>query len=153
VDLTVQIMVNAPTHDLKTVDRTAARYKNGDVLAVYDTAANATFSGSDWLWDGVISSPRSMFIHITAVPPALVPKFQQRITQSIRAARDRLRLRQFRLRLSLMSVPARDQLLADKEITMTWTQFKSVTIRKIIINVLDASLDDESTSIIDGDVQ
>lgn len=151
--LTVQIMVNVPTHDLSYDPAKAAkRHRNGDVIAVYDTAQNAVLIGQNWHWNGVISSPRSVFVHIRDLPDNLVAKAADRLAGAIKPASEVFRLSQYRLPPSALSVPVQDALRDNREITMSWAQFKSVCRKKVITAMLDPNQDEESTSIVEGDL-
>lgn len=160
VAITLQIMVNAPTHEIRhrnfdgaiDPEQTAARYRNGDIIAVHNTANSATFIAGAWRWNDVISAPRSVFVHISNLPNNLAPKARRRLTGSMRAGSDLLRRKQYRLPPSALPVPVQDALRDDREVTMTWAQAKTVIRKKIINVVLDPSQDDETTSIVDGDL-
>ena len=151
--ITLQIMVNAPTHDLSHDPPMASmRYRNGDILTVYRTKDFATLTGETWNWNDVISSPRSVFVHITGVPLNLAIKAGTRLTDSIAAAGDTFRRRKFRIPPSVVPIAFRNKLLADKEATITYTQVKAHIRKKSIVDVLDASQDNEDTALVDGDL-
>lgn len=151
--MTVQIMVNAPTHDLSYDPAKAAmRHRNGDIIGVYNTAQNAVLLGNTWHWNGVISSPRSVFIHIRNLPANLGAKAERRLMGRIKPATEVFRLSKYRLPPSILPPPMQAALIADREITMSWAQFKFLCRKKSITVLLDPSQDDESTSIVDGDL-
>ena len=151
--ITVQIMVNAPTHDLSyDPPKAARRHRNGDILGVYKTSDFATLTGNTWNWNDVISSPRSVFVHIRDLPTGLGALAKQRLEGRIVAADDTLRIRKYRLPPGVLPVPVQNTLRDDREVTMSWTQFKSVCRKKVITVILDPEQDDESTSIIDSDL-
>lgn len=151
--ITVQIMVNAPTHVLNTPEKTAMRHRNGDILAVYNTQHFATRTGNRWRWNEPISSPRSVFYHIRDLPDGLGALAEQRLTGMIRAASDVLRVRKYRLPPSLLPVPVQNALRDDREVTMSWGQFKSLCRKKVITVPLDAQQDEETTELVDGDLR
>ena len=151
--ITVQIMVNAPTHDLSyDPPKAARRHRNGDILGVYKTSDFATLTGNTWNWNDVISSPRSVFVHIRDLPTGLGARAKQRLEGMISAIDDILRIRRFRLPPSALPVPVQNALRDDREVTMSWAQFKSVCRKKIITVALDPDQDDETTELVDGDL-
>ena len=146
-------MVNAPTHDLSyDPPKAARRHRNGDILGVYKTSDFATLTGNTWNWNDVISSPRSVFVHIRDLPTGLGARAKQRLEGMISAIDDILRIRRFRLPPSALPVPVQNALRDDREVTMSWAQFKSVCRKKIITVALDPDQDDETTELVDGDL-
>jgi len=153
--ITLQVMVNAPTHVIDTsfvANKAAMRRRNGDILAVHNTQNFATLNGNDWNWNEPISSPRSVFIHIRDIPANLVPLARQRLTGKVKAASERIRIRQYRIPPGIMPQPVIDALQADREVTMDWTQAKTIIKKKSVTVVLDPDQDDESTSVVDADL-
>ncbi len=151
VAITLQIMINAPTHALATPEKTAMRHRNGDVLGVHKTSDFATLADGEWKWNDVISSPRSVFVHVTDVPTNLAKKIW-RLARGIKVASESLRVRRYRIPPSVVPTAFRDKLLADKEATITFTQAKTFIRKKVISNALDPSLDNEDTQLVDGDL-
>ena len=139
-------------HTLATPEKTAMRHRNGDVLAVHKTRDFATRTGNIWNWDEPISSPHSVFYHVRDLPSGLGALAKQRLTRGIRVTGDTFRVRQYRLPPSLLPVPVQDALRDDREVTMSWAQFKSLCRRKIITVALDPQQDDESTPLVNGDL-
>lgn len=144
-------MVDAPTHVLATPEKSAMRQRNGDIVAVYDTEADATFALGNWNWNEPISSPRSDFIHIINFPANLLPK-SYRLAGMIRITRDVLRLSQYRIPEGVLPIIFQDELDADREVTISWGVIKASIRKKIIVDILDPLQDDETTAIVDGDL-
>lgn len=148
-DVTLQIMVNAPTHTL-TPEKSAKRYRDGDIIDVIPTDELADLIRGEYKMRGEIRNPRFSFIHITGFPDN--QKARSRITEMIKAASEKLRLRRFRVLFSALPAPVRTALQDDREITMTWPQARKVIKKKIITVILDPRQDDETNSIINADL-
>ena len=129
-------MIKAPTHDLSYDPvKEAARLKNGDILEGYRARTIAALDGAgDYRLNEVISSPRTGFVHVTGVPILAVRKIKrlaeshQQITGT-RAGGDlnivTLLKRKWGVDVASIPLVVRQQFIADKEITFTWTQVKN----------------------------
>jgi len=85
--------------------------------------------------------PRILLIHVTGIPSKYATvqisrrKFKRMMEEPHRDPLDvheHLRNRQFRLRIGQMPVAARQELMNNKEIAMTWPQFRSLLGKRII---------------------
>jgi len=150
--LTLQIIVNAPTHAVNDSKGAAYRYRNGDIIAGHRTADNATFDGTKWFWNWPITSPRTVFVHITGVPDALIDNALLRLSEQHKTANIKLRKRRFRIPPSVVPNTWLQQLLIDRETTVSWTVAKQRVRKKLVTNADDASTDNETTQLTDGDL-
>ena len=62
------------------------------------------------------------------------------------------RSRAYRIPPSILPAAKRNKLLADREITVTWAQAKPFIRKKLVAVDTDASADDETTELTDGDI-
>lgn len=155
MDLTIAIMVNVPTHDLSyDKAKEAARHRDGDVLAVYNTSDLADLVGSQYKFRDVINSPRMAYIHIRGVPDDVDLK-----TWLIRPIKDdvdrdiRLRNNRWRIPTSVMPAAMTNALRDDHEFTIVWGQVKAFIRKKVIADKLDASKDSETVELTDQDMR
>lgn len=151
MDITLQVMVNVPTHGLNPM-KAAMRYRNGDILAVYRTNTIADMVDGKWKMRRVITAPRSVFVHITNVPQILAQKAVRRLIERHQPAGETFRRRHYRIPPSVVPQAIKDTLQADKEVTVSWTQAKQVIRRKSVTTLLDPSMDDESVELQDADL-
>lgn len=151
--ITLQIMVNVGTHDLSyDLMKAAIRHRNGDILAVYPTSDLADLVGGDYKFRDVISSPRSVFVHVRDVPQGLEDKAIRRLIERHQPAAEVFRLRLFRIPPSVVPAATLATLLAEKELTVDWLQAKQFIRQKSITTLLDPTTDDESTPLEDADL-
>jgi len=144
--ITLQIMLDAPTHNIDSSIDNSARNKRGDICAVYLTSEV-----------GVTNPDNPMgFIHITDEPDKAYEKIKERLTSPIRNEvildRPILRKRKWRILASAIPISARNRLLTDREITVTWNQVKPYIRKKIIISQSNPALDDEIIILTDEDI-
>lgn len=162
MDISLQVIVIAANHDLSTnPQKEAARYRRGDIVNVYLTAD--------------VGSPslirRFGFIHITGIPDGPDPEARFAKIEALLGdgVVDRVlvpdtdlpemveeatlvRTRAWRVPPSIIPVAKRNQLLTDRETTVTWTQAKPYVRKKMVTIKTDASADDETTELMDGDI-
>jgi len=150
MDITLQVVLNAPNHTLSNAQNTAARYRRGDIVGVYKRSEVVESP----------SNPRLGFVHITGVPITLrqFERVKRRLTTGKYApevglaGRTTLRRRKWRLLASAVPLAARNTLMAQGEITVSWAVVKPYFRRKVITNNLDPSLDDETNTLTDADL-
>ena len=118
MDITLQIMAYPPIHDLSyNLAKEARRYQRGDIVAVY-------------LRTNVVEPPhvgsRMVFVHITSVPITAIQKAEKLINAHYDSVNINLLLKRRRFNIDPQSLPLaiRNQLIANREITVTWTQAK-----------------------------
>ena len=160
-DFTAQVIYQPATHQLDGLAN-AHRYVVGDILAVWPVAEQATFDvdSGDWLLNDIINS-KFLFIHVTGVPDARDPR---KLVESEFVANGspilvdvqenpfiRRRARKFKINPSLIPSAGRAKLLADKQITVSFTAFKAVIQRKTVNVKLDSTLDTYDL-LVDGDM-
>jgi len=118
MDITLQIMAYPPTHDLSyDPAKEARRYKRGDIVAVY-------------LRSEIVEQPtaggRMVFVHITDVPIIAIQKAEKLMNPHYDLININMLLKKRRFNIDPQSLPVavRNQLIANREITVTWTQAK-----------------------------
>ena len=151
MDITLQVMIEPPTHDLSyDAAKNAARNRRGDVIGVYLT--------SD-VTEPPNPNGRLGFIHITGVPDVLsFDRIRERLTSAFHdpllvTEKVMWRKRKWRIRASVIPAGARNTLLTTKELTVTWLQAKPYLRRKEVFNRLDVTADDETAELSDVDVE
>lgn len=135
MDITLQIMAYPPTHDLSyNLAKEARRYKRGDIVAVY-------------LRSEVVEPPhigsRMVFIHIIGVPVTAIQKAKKLMDAHFDSINIRILLKRRRFNIDPQSLPVsvRNQLIANREITVTWTQAKPYLIDAVTgLTVIDGDL-------------
>jgi hypothetical protein len=150
--VTLQIMTNTQTHSLDTSEKESMRHKDGDIIGVHITKNLATKVGSDWKWNTNITSPRSMFMHVTNVPLNVAKKIKERLTAPICPASETFRMSKFIMPPRFIPTALLNKMLSDKEATITYTDMKSLVRKKSIVALLDPSQDDETAQLVDGDL-
>ena len=133
-DITLQIIINKSTHTLPAENENG-RWDLGEIIDGWLSINQASFDGTNWHMNGVISSPRTGFVHITGVPAAVALKAREVLnhTPHNTTTKESIRRRTWRVDPSLIPAGVRNKLLADKEITFTWTKVKPY-IRNMIDN-------------------
>lgn len=164
MDISLQIVIDGNTKSLGGY-KDAAKSRAGDVIDAIDTASFATLVGGEYRVNGGIGSVRLGFIHITGVPTTVSKVRQlikgglhkkQTVTDDVTGLQrnvDVATLRKHKWRINPADVPlaARNKLIAQREITITWTQAKNFLKRKTVVSELDAT-QDSTTLIVDSDV-
>ena len=151
--LTLQLVVNVATHELPPGTlKNSSRYCNGDVVAAYPAEKYASRVGNEWIIDNKIGTDKSVFLHITGMTDDQVMRAIPRLTAATQLGTETYRRRKFRIPPSVWPLPLKDDILADKQATITWTQAKNLLRKKSITDAYDASTDDESTKVTDGDI-
>ena len=171
VDVTLEIMLEPPTHDLSyDPEKAARRFRRGDILDVIrtDTFAELDVNGDYRITEG-IGNLRFGYIHLLNVPNARAQQMRRVLTRDSGETitrqtndpelglvdtehLDNWRKRAYRIPRSVIPTAARTKLLAEREITVEWTTFRSRIRRKIAANRTDPSLDDESNAVTDAEL-
>ena len=130
MDIALQVMLNPANHDLSYDPAKAARrFVAGDVLDAMLATDIATLEGNgDYIPNEPISSPRSGFVFITGVPDRAIRFLRNWITRAERNALDQdqiMRRRVFGIRVGSIPVAVRQEIMANRYITFTWTQVKN----------------------------
>jgi len=172
VDVTLEIMLDLPTHDLSyNPEKAAARYRHGDILDIIrsiDFAAKDV-NGDYRITEG-IGHPRFGYIHVTDVPADRARKMREVLTAhtpetkqvadsdpetglpTTKVVSDTYRQRRWRIPRSVIPAAAKTKLLSEREITVDWTTFRDKIRRKAVTNRLDPLLDNESNAVTDADL-
>lgn len=150
--ITLQIMVNAPTHPLDTPEKEAYRYRNGDPIQLYMSDDIATWSGTEYLMSPAPTHPRFLYFHITEVPDRLIPNVR-RLCERHSVANEKYRKRRFRIPPAVMAPVALSRILSDRQMTFNWQAAKQLIRKKLVTNIADSSTDDETTRLQDGDLE
>jgi len=132
-DITILLMeADAPVAD------SPGRWRRGEVVDVFTL----------FQCPGPAGHPRHLHIHVTDIPYAF-ERIQQRLTAMHDDDGDSYRARRrFVVRGDLIPAGARQRLLEDREITVTWEQVKTYAKKRralmldAIDDVTDADLDD-----------
>lgn len=116
MDITLQIMAYPPTHILPP-EKEARRYKRGDIVAVYlrsECPEPPALGG------------RMVFIHILDVPITAIQKAKRLMIAIYSNDTIPVLLNRRRFNIDPQSIPIamRNALVANREITVTWTQAK-----------------------------
>lgn len=172
VDVTLEIMLEPPTHDLSYApEKEAARLRRGDILEIIRSTDFATKDGDgDYRVTEGIGNPRFGYIHITDVPNARARKMRDLLTQPTPETRERelpdpetglpvvhiisdsYRMKRWRIPRSVIPAALKATLLAEREITVSWNAFRDRIRRKIVTSRLDPALDDESNAVTNADL-
>lgn len=137
MDVTFEILANPPTHPLETPYLESIREARGDIIAAYRSASIATWNGSAYLLNEPITSPRTVFVHVTGVPDRNLRIARNLICSAYRDYDDKIStprgaIRKARLwAMDTVNAPGRAQLLANKQATYTWTAARPYLLRKI----------------------
>lgn len=133
MDITLQVLAVSKSHTVSDVN---TLWNKGQIVDAFQSSDLATLSGDDYLFNDVISG-NFVFVHVKDVPIVNFEKFKARL-QSENPLGGR---RRYRVKVASIPIAARNKLLADKEITITWTAAKNY-----IAN------DETAVDITDGDV-
>ena len=151
--ITLKLLINGPTHELPAGTlKKASRYKGGDIVAAYPANKYASRVNGEWIMDDVIGTTKSVFLHITGMTPLQVKRAIPRLTAEHQLASEIYRRRKFRIPPSVWPPALRADILQDRQATITWEQAKTLLRKKSVTAPLDASTDDESTQVVDGDI-
>jgi len=140
-------MLTANTGITSDALKQSRRYAQYDVVNVY--------LRSDVVEPPSINS-RLAFVHINNIPSTPVfefAKIKSALTQCVASVVtpnqvDRVR----EWNLAALSEPQKSLLISDREITLTFAEFKIVTRKKYVANVSNATLDTFDTVITDADI-
>ena len=165
--MTIQVVLQPASHALQNTAehpyREASRFAQGDIVAVYRTDQFATLVGQEWKWKTDILSPRCGFIHMPGVPSENTAKMRRRfmedLTENNRGRLDEdqpdvplTRHRRWRVHLDKVPQRVRDDLQTFKESTYPWDNIKPYIRKKVFTDPTDASQDDESQPVDEGDI-
>ena len=134
MDITLQVIFNPKTHDLSyDTQKQARRYRRGDIVGVMLTGNT-----------GLPSFNRPFaFIHITGVPNRPIAQIRARLTTPafdplvlVNDNPAQLRRRRWRIPRSILPQGIIDQLIANRQVTVTWAQVKPFVRKKLISNKL-----------------
>jgi hypothetical protein len=163
-DLTVTILAHVGTDPLSG-KKEAMRYKVGDITQARLSVNVATKVGNDYILggSGALSNPDVVYVHITDVPNAQAAK-AGRLMEDERELTARgqpgggdegdyisRRLHKYRVEKQDIPAAARQALIDDGEITVTWTQAKPYIKKKVVIDEMDSTTDTE-VILTDGDL-
>ena len=157
MNVTLQVMLNAPDHPLEGM-KAAARYKTGDILNVYITENCATLQGdSSYKLNSPCTHPRFAFVHITGVPDISINTIRKKLSIAIEDNTDPekptlVRRRLWHIPTSIVPVGIRQTLLTDHEVTLTWSQVKPYIRKKLVSNALAPDTDNITTELQDIDL-
>ncbi len=116
-------------------------YDQGDIVEVYRTNrfTNVEWNGASYTTAGGVLMPRTGYIHVRNVPTDVFRRIR-RLTrrkyhdpldpEDPHSGGERFR-RRWQVQIDELATPVRNKLLADREITRTWIQFKNKTKHKV----------------------
>lgn len=164
-NVTLQVIIDAPNHPLSGM-KGASRLRRGDIIGVHLSNDVATRNGPDYNMDS-IGSPRTGFVHMKDAPPAakLKERFLEQLDGDEEYRDDGLgggprlvgyetvRRHKWKLKISDLPTGQRNALLNDKEFTVQWTNIRPRIRRKVFVDKLDPTQDDDSNAVQDSEVQ
>jgi len=145
MDITLQVVIDAPAHAIRGDAKIACRYRAGDIVGVY-------------LSDEILAPPnpstRMGFVHITNAPDTYSFNTIKRVlTQPIITTHGGVdRRRAWRIPPSILPISARTTLINDREISYSWAQARPYVRKKLVVSLYDPSQDDEDTALVDEDL-
>jgi len=78
VDITLQLLAVAPTHELLDAEKAERRLRVGDVIGVHETARYATLQADgSYAWNEPISNPKYVLVHIKGTPATSVEQARE----------------------------------------------------------------------------
>ena len=147
MDITIMLLAVSKPLTFPDALKTARRYRRGDVVEVFLTSDVNIVSNPN---------PKFVYLHVTGIPDTRTfEQVKRKIMQSVNDpvapidAPIEWRRRKFRIIASTLPQAVIDAFNADKEYTATWTQTKTYIRKKLVVNSLDRSLDDETEFITD----
>lgn len=147
MDICIQLLLNAPTFDLGDPAKEARRNIDGDIVVVIDPTTNATFDGKDWTPNDVISSQHCGFIFVTGIPDGVTTI--ERINEVLgrpditftpataRPEKNYHHKREWNIDMGGMNPPTRNALLADRYVTISFTQLRAWCGSKQLLRTID----------------
>lgn len=151
--ITVQIMANVSNHVIVNQLKNARRYRNGDITNVRLSAGITHIENSVRVLNSPVGNSKALIFHIDDAPSNAKRLIHPGFKLSVIDINERidLRRRKFNVNIGLLPVAQRTQLLADKQLMLTWAQFKSICRRKSVI--VETNPDqDNFINLIDSDV-
>lgn len=143
MDVTISLMLNQSTHALP-IENEGGRWRNGQIINMYLTRnLKVTLQGDGtYKFDYIIGNPRIGFIHIREMPASNARKMNFLLGETNELPNGHVISRRlWRVRRGSLPPAARDKLLTNKELTVSWAQFKSFT-----------QLDSNNRNLTDADV-
>jgi len=136
MNITLQIILNAPAHDLSyDPAKEARRLARGDLIAIFDADVVAPYNGSEHILRDIITGDRFCFIHVQNIPDRPISQLREKLLAadvSVGVDDDGKPLitayhRRKKWGAIVSNIPAaiRNRLISDKQITITWTQAKN----------------------------
>lgn len=125
MDITLQIMIKAPTHSLaRNPAMEMRRFKDGDIIGVY-LRSKVTKSPSP-------NSPLG-FIHITGVPITALRKAKRLMEMQVNPfdPSDIWKKRVWNIDPSTLPLAIKQTIKKNREITVSWTQVKNYLKNKV----------------------
>ena len=165
MDVTFEVLASPPNHALATPYLESIREARGDIIAAYRSANVATWNGSAYLLTEPITSPRTVFVHVTGVPDRNLRIARNLIVGPYRDYDDRIATPNGAIRRARMwgmdtvNAPGRAQLLANKQATYTWAAARPYLLRKLdnraitdddVLRPVGDSFETGNTRMVDG---
>ena len=170
MDLTFQILLNDNTRDYGDALANAQRFQSGSIINVFPATKYATKQGNNYLMFTSNGDPSFGWVHVVGIPDWYTveetiskmkeilcanvqePWSESEVPQDETYVKMRMvRKREWRVLISAMTGGTRNEMLNNRETTLTWGQAKSLIRKKIVIDSHDSSLDDEITELTDLD--
>ena len=160
-DITLTILLKPATHDLSaTPEKAASRYRRGDIILAEPATKNATRNGADYIMHQNKGNHKFIYLHVTSVPDQFTidimnEKLCGEVSQLIPTdppTYNTIRRRKFRIRPSIIPPAIRAEWLSNRELTVTFAQFKNHVWKKQVVNPLIPTQDDETSNVADIDL-
>ncbi len=151
MDITIEVISRETKHTL-TAEKEAARYKVGEILDIHMSDGLVPKVKGEYVVTGIPEKFKTMFIHITGVPVSRegFEVLRDKLTrvQMIPVVESMHSRRAWRVDIDAIPATAKDKLLAEKQINVTWTAAKpfikktdiQATYTKVDRNVSDSDL-------------
>jgi hypothetical protein len=161
-DYTLVVMIRAPTHDLSyNPQKAASTYGVGDIVDIVETSRTQPPSPTG----------RLGHINVTGIPNSIeLQQLKEVLLRSVLiddptyinsgleidkeevANKILIRIREWRIPVSIISLDEYETMAATREITENWEMVKTYLRKKIVVDNLDPSIDDKLIAFNDSDL-
>lgn len=153
MNITLQILLKVANNPLTGVE-SAFRYKIGDIIDGFKTEKYAALQpDGTYAMQSQMGNPVFAYIHVLNVPDTFnLEKIRHAITSSVEITEEPIRRRKWHIPPAILPTAFKQKVLTDREATINFSTAKAYIRKKTTPVVLDASQDDISTSLTDGDL-
>lgn len=146
MNITLQVVIEAAGFTHPDPEHNAAMERPGDIIAVYDSST---------IKEPPNPNTRLGFVHITNAPNVALEKAKRLMGRVVEFSGGGMvirRKRKWRIPPSVLPTAVKQALKTNREVTVDWSQVKPFIRRKVIVNNLDPTKDDESNAVTDADI-